>query len=270
MGGGSFETQGGGPAKGLASSFVNHLQKGTKSAGYQQALDRTLSGQALNTNLGRGFEDAIKNMYGIINNSGPAVDYNSPMANALKQILQQQDTQNVNNLRARFTQQGGMGAGTPAAVAEARYMSESNPRTVAALGNLSLQENQLRQQQMGTNLGSLAQMLGNYTSRINQGNQLGAGMIGNYMNASTQLSQLGIPQAQTVRNPGFMEQLGGFIQGAGSLANAIPGVGNVVGGLSNMIGGGLQAPQLMMQYGPNPGAAPLQTRGGYMPLPPGY
>lgn len=240
MGGGKFEMAGGGAAAPLSSNFINFLQTNPnasfsrKQSGFNQALQRTLSGQGLNDNLSMGFNKALKDMYGIINNSGPAVNYDSPMAKALQTILQQQDTQNVNNLRARFTQQGGMGAGTPAAVAEARYLSESNPRTVAALGNLSLQENQLRQQQMGTNLQSLAQILGNYTNQMGTQNQLGAGMVESLMRTNAGLSQLGIPQAQMVRQPGFMEQLGGFVSGIGSLAGSIPGIGNAINGVSSM------------------------------------
>jgi hypothetical protein len=112
----------------------------------------------------------------------------------LQQILQTQQTNDVNSLRSRFGAGGGTAFGTPAAYAESQYRAQAAPQITSAIGNLQLQ--------------ALSPLLA----------QMGA------------LTQRGTPQAENVFQPSaLMQGLGIAAPIAGTLLGGP--IGGMLGGL---------------------------------------
>jgi hypothetical protein len=78
---------------------------------------------------------------------------------AVQQIIQQQSTRDVADLRERFTAGGGS-QGTPSAVAEGIFRSETAPKLAAATGALDLQASQQQIQALIPILQVLSQFAG--------------------------------------------------------------------------------------------------------------
>lgn len=121
---------GGGPATGLANDFVNLLRGGLNTGSFGGVT----AGQQFNASNPTGNTAGIA---GILNDilSGGAGN----IGGSLAELLQNQQSRDVNDIRARFTAGGGASLGTPAASAEALYRSEAAPQIATQVGQLQLQ-----------------------------------------------------------------------------------------------------------------------------------
>lgn len=142
-----------------------------------------LAGGLNNGQFGGGAIDATRGITGIINQFTNA-DFTDPNSTALMKLANFQRMQGVNDMRSRYSL-GGTGYGTPAASGEALYGAQFDNQLIANLG----------QQKMNVALQLLNIMAG--------------------------LGSKGIPQAQTVMQPGFLDSALGTLTG---VAGAIPGV----------------------------------------------
>lgn len=128
--GNKYKEVGGGPATGLADSFVKFLQQGitTGSFGGVTAGQHAGAADPFGSTAGIG---------GILNDllAGGAGNIGGSMAD----MISKQSERDVANLRARFGTGGGVGAGTPAAYGEALLRSETAPKLATAVGGLQLQ-----------------------------------------------------------------------------------------------------------------------------------
>ncbi len=116
---------------------------------------------------------------------------------AIQQTIQQSRGREAADLRERFTSGGGS-QGTPSAVAEALFRSETTPRIATAVGDLDLRANQQRIQA----LMSFLQLLGGFAGR-------------------------GVPQATTdvFVKPGALETIASLGESGASIAGAAGGGG---------------------------------------------
>lgn len=175
-------TIGGGSATGLADSFTAAL-KGFIDTG---SFGGGTAGQQ--TGAANPMGDAA-GIFGLMNSI-----INNPQADAsVQEMLTRDINRGRDDIRARFGASGGMGFGTPAAVAEGMYQAESAPRIAMAMD------------EMATNrLGALLPIF----------------------NMAAQMAALGTPQAQTVMQPsGWMQGLNIAMDLANTAANFIPGGG---------------------------------------------
>lgn len=167
--GSKVSTIGGGSATGLGNNFVQWLQNGLNTGSFGGG------GPA-----GSGAMTQTQGMAGVLNDilSGGA----GKLGGALQDTINRTNTQNINDLRARYGAFGGTGFGTPAAFAESNYRAAEPAQTTTAIGNLQL---------------SALQPL---------------------LSSIYGLSQKGIPQAESVIQPsGFSQAL----QGLGSIAGPL-------------------------------------------------
>ena len=164
--GSKVSTIGGGAATGLGNDFVKWLMGGLNTGTFGTA--------------GAGSVNNTTGMTGVINDilSGGA----GKVGGAMETLINRQNTQNINDLRARYGAFGGTGFGTPAAYAESQYRAQEPAQTTSAIGNLQL---------------SAMQPL---------------------LNSIFGLSQRGIPQAESVLQPSTFSQV---LQGLGSVAGPI-------------------------------------------------
>ena len=163
------KTIGCGPAKGLANNFVQWLQNGLTTGSFGGAGPAGAGSMTQTAGLAGLFNDIL---------SGGA----GKIGGALQTMINQQNTQNVADLRSRYGAFGGTGFGTPAAYAESQYRAQEPAQTTAAIGNLQLSAmTPLLQSIMG-------------------------------------LSAKGIPQAESVIQPSAFSQV---MQGLGSVAGPI-------------------------------------------------
>jgi hypothetical protein len=143
--------------------------------------------------------------------SGPDI---SGAEQSLNQLIEQQNTEGIADLRERFTASGaGSGIGTPAAVAESRFRADAAPR--AQIAKTQLQFNQ--QQQQLAAIMPLLQLAASFGSR-------------------------GFPGAENVvtQQPGFLDILAGI---AGPLAGLATGGGALIPAIAGLGGGGGRSPQ---------------------------
>lgn len=175
-------TVGGGPATGLADNFVNFLNKAITTGSFGSGT----AGQQFNAENPSGDAAGI---FGLLNSliSNPQAD------KSVQDMISKDIVRGRDDLRARFGASGGMGYGTPAAVAEGVYQAEQAPRTAIAMDSMAQNR-----------LASLMPLFG----MINQ------------------LSSMGIPQAQATLEPsGWMQGLNIAMDLANTAANFIPGGG---------------------------------------------
>lgn len=200
----NISTAGGGPATGLADSFVQILQNGlTGNFGPNSSTgpspDRGgglfagfnfpgLSGQGDGQQFNRANPVAsTTGIAGTLNDilSGGA----GKLGGALGKLIQTQQTNDIAALRSRFGAGGGMSLGTPAAYAESTYRANAAPQIATQTGALQLQT-----------LLPILQMI-------------------------TSLSGKGIPQAETFAGPSdftqFANLLAGGAQGAGAILKGL-------------------------------------------------
>lgn len=168
--GSQVKTIGGGHGTGmLANNFVQWLQNGLTTGSFGGAGPAGAGSMTQTAGLSGLFNDLL---------SGGA----GKVGGALQSIINTQNTQNVNDLRARYGAFGGTGFGTPAAYAEAQYRAQEPAQTTAAIGNLQLSA-----------ASPLLSLLGGF-------------------------AQKGIPQAESVIEPSTLSQVA---QGIGSVAGPI-------------------------------------------------
>lgn len=120
------KTVGGGSAKGLGEDFTRFLSELINTGSFGGGT----AGQQFNA------EDPANDtqgIFGLLNSiiSNPQADQ------SVQQLISKDITRGRNDLRARFGASGGMGFGTPAAVAEGVYQAEQAPRTAVALDEMS-------------------------------------------------------------------------------------------------------------------------------------
>lgn len=195
--GAKSRTVGGGAATGLGNDFVNFLQQGLNTGTFGPGF--AAGGNAMGSTQGiAGFlNDVLSGGAGVLGGS-------------LQKMLQTQQTNDVNSLRARFGSGGGTAFGTPAAYAESSYRSQAAPQIATAIGGLQ------------SNI--LSQLLPQYGA----------------------LAARGIPQAENVMQPSpFMQ----FASVAAPLAGGILGgpLGASIGGA--LFGGGGGAANMMPSSG---------------------
>ncbi len=164
---------GGGTATPVAEDFASFLQDFLGQGG--QPLGRDPTQQTT------GIMQALNELIAGVDVRGPQ--------SAIQQTIQQSRGREAADLRERFTSGGGS-RGTPSAVAEALFRSETTPKIATAVGDLDLRANQQRIQA----LMSFLQQIGGFAGR-------------------------GVPQAEEsiIVKPGPLDYLAGF---AGSGADA--------------------------------------------------
>jgi len=176
---------GGGAATPVAEDFSSFLQNvlagGGGGGGFRGRRDPT--GQT--TDIMQALNELIA-----------GVDVSGPQA-AIQKTIQQSRGREAADLRERFTSGGGS-QGTPSAVAEALFRSETTPRIATAVGDLDLRANQQRIQA----LMSFLQLLGGFAGR-------------------------GVPQARTdvLVKPGPFDFITGGVEAGASIAGAAGGGG---------------------------------------------
>lgn len=224
MGAPKTRTVGGGGATPTADAFNKFLLDQLNSGQLGQQISGMLSGA---NNPAQAFNPLTYQV--------PQMDMNNPQFAALQQMLGQQQTQNVANLRERYTQGGGGSRGSGAALAEAGYLAQAAPQNVLAMGQLaeSLMAPQRQDVLSRMQLALGQQQLGSQ-QQMNLINQLFGGLGA--------AQQLGTPQAQTVQVPSAGSQvLGALGQIAPYIAMMIPGgqaagiagiAGNTLGSIS--------------------------------------
>ncbi len=113
---------GGGPATGLADSYVSALQSLINGGGM---------GTAGSPNAGGSTMGVMQVLQGLLNPNGQ-------QGKAIQDIISKQGERDVNSLRSRFGAGGGTAYGTPAAFGESLLRSETAPKLTTALGQLQL------------------------------------------------------------------------------------------------------------------------------------
>ncbi len=164
---------GGGEAQPLGEDFAAFLSKALESGMFENAGGQT-----------QGIAQALNELV-----AGPDV---TGQQSAVQEIIQKQSGRDVADLRERFTAGGGS-QGTPSAVAEGLFRSETAPRLALATGQLDLAANQQRIQ----GLIPILQALQGFASR-------------------------GVSQrtAGAVVKPGILSDIAGITQGVGEI---VPG-----------------------------------------------
>ncbi|KKL84402.1 hypothetical protein LCGC14_1965100 [marine sediment metagenome] len=174
---------GGGAATPVAEDFSTFLQNVLAGGGGGQGVGRSPVEQT------SGIMQALNELI-----AGPDV---RGQQSAIQQVIQQDTERQTADLRERFTSGGGS-QGTPSAVAEALFRSETTPRIATAVGDLDLRANQQRIQA----LMSFLQLLGGFAGR-------------------------GVPQARTdvLVKPGPFDFITGGVEAGASIAGAAGGGG---------------------------------------------
>ena len=164
---------GGGAATPVAGDFASFLQNFLSQGG---PLSRDPTQQTT------GIMQALNELI-----AGPDV---RGQQSAIQQTIQQSRGREAADLRERFTSGGGS-RGTPSAVAEALFRSETTPKIATAVGDLDLRANQQRIQA----LMSFLQLLGGFAGR-------------------------GVPQARTdlIVKPGAFDFITGGAEAIGSIS----------------------------------------------------
>jgi hypothetical protein len=110
--------------KGLSDDFV-------------AALGELLNGGQTGRPAGGGAIESTRGITGVLSDilAGGAGNVGGSLAT----LLERSQERNVNNIRARFGAEGGMGFGTPGASAEALYRAEAAPQIATQVGSLQLQ-----------------------------------------------------------------------------------------------------------------------------------
>ena len=170
---------GGGAATPVAEDFASFLQDFLGQGG--QPLGRDPTQQT--TGIAQALNELIA-----------GVDVRGPQS-AIQQTIQQSRGREAADLRERFTSGGGS-RGTPSAVAEALFRSETTPKIATAVGELDLRANQQRIQA----LMSFLQQIGGFAGR-------------------------GVPQAEEsiLVKPGPLDYLAGFAESGAGIASGARG-----------------------------------------------
>lgn len=121
-----YKQVGGGPATGLAQDYTNFLEQGLNTGTFGPGFAAGGSAMGATQGIGGFLNDIL---------SGGA----GKLGGSLQQILQTQQTNDVNSIRSRFGAGGGTAFGTPAAYAESTYRAQAAPQIASAIGNLQLQ-----------------------------------------------------------------------------------------------------------------------------------
>lgn len=187
----STKTVGGGAAAPVASDFGSFLQSLLQPAGMQ-----TTGGTALARSNPVGQTGDLASAFHQLLSGGAGV------AGGINDILQQQKTTDIANLRERYSM-GGTGYGTPAATAESRYLGTFTPQAAVQVGQAQ--------------------------------NENIARALGLIMPAFQQAFGLGTPQAQTIQQKGFGGQLLSGITGLAGAAAPFFGAGGIFGAGGNGI-----------------------------------
>ena len=192
-------TVGGGSAIPTGDEFARFLSQVLTTGQFGNVAPAQLdpeTGQAISQQqrIGQGAVDQTGGIAAALNAivQGPDV---TGTQSAVQQIIQEQSTRDVADLRERFTAGGGS-RGTPSAVAEGLFRSEVAPRLAAATGALDLQASQQQIQA----LIPILQVLSQFSGR-------------------------GVPQAAPFveKKEGTLQSIAGLLQGAGQTAAAIKG-----------------------------------------------
>lgn len=211
-----YKQVGGGPATGLAQDWTNFLEQGLNTGTFGPGFAAGSSAMGATQGIGGFLNDIL---------SGGA----GKLGGSLQQILQTQQTSDINSLRSRFGAGGGTAFGTPAAYAESTYRAQAAPQITSAIGNLQLQ--------------TLLPLLG----------QIGG------------LAQRGIPQAEMVGQQSPWAQIAGIA--APVLGGVLGGpLGAKLGGLFGAGAGAAGAATNFMPSNINFGAEfNPSIAGGFMP-----
>lgn len=121
---------GGGPAVGLADSLAQFFQSGLKGnfAGGQNGPAENMGKVDPGARTG-GIASVLDD---ILSAGGGKV------GGALQEIIQQDVTKQVGDVRGRFGASGGTSRGSPAAIAESMIRSQSAPAITSAIGGLQM------------------------------------------------------------------------------------------------------------------------------------
>lgn len=122
-----YKQVGGSPTAGLPKDFTDFLQQGLQTGSFGSAGATSQFGAANPLGSTGGISSVLNDIL-----AGGAGKIGGSMAEMIKQV----QTQNVNDLRARFGAGGGTSFGTPAAFAEAQYRATEAPQLTTAIGGL--------------------------------------------------------------------------------------------------------------------------------------
>ncbi len=140
MGGTKFNEVGGGPATGLANDFVS-LLRGSLFGNFG---GQPTAGQRFDAANPVGSTQGIAGFLQNILGEGAG-----NLGGSLRDLITQQQTRDVGDIRSRFGASGGQAFGTPAAYGEARYRAEAAPQAAVATGGLQMNVIQQLLQQLG-------------------------------------------------------------------------------------------------------------------------
>lgn len=237
MGAPQTRTVGGGSATPTADAFNQFLLQQLNSGQLGQQISGMLSGA---NNPAQPFNPLTYQ----VPNYNTQVDMSNPQFAAMQQMLNQQQTQNVANLRERFTAGGGGARGSGAAMAEAGYLAQANPQNVLAMGQLADVIRAGQQRDLALQQQDIANRMGLAFGQQQLGAEQQMNLINQLFGGLGRAQAIGTPQAQTVQTPGAGSQALGFLgQIAPYIAMMIPG-GQVLGaaGLAANTIGSLRAP----------------------------
>lgn len=114
---------------------MKYSTQGGSGTGFGQDFASFLMG-GLNGNFGGSGGSQNTGIGGFLNNvlGGGA----GTLGGAMQQMLQTQQTNDINSIRSRYGVGGGTGFGTPAAYGEATYRAQAAPQITSAIGNLQM------------------------------------------------------------------------------------------------------------------------------------
>lgn len=218
MGAPQTRTVGGGSATPTADAFNQFLLQQLNSGQLGQQIGGMLSGA---NNPAQAFNPLTYQ----VPNYNTQVDMNNPQFAAMQQMLNQQQTQNVANLRERFTAGGGGARGSGASMAEAGYLAQAAPQNTLAMGQLADMIRMGQQRDLQLQQQDIANRMGVAFGQQQLGAQQQMNMINQLFGGLGRAQGLGTPQAQTVQTPSQSSQILGFLgQIAPYAAMMIPGL----------------------------------------------
>lgn len=124
-----YSTQGGGAATGLGNDFATFLQQGLNTGSFGGASAAGQAGAANPAGSTQGIAGVLNDIL-----SGGAGKLGGSMA----QMMQTQQQNDVNGIRARFGASGGTAFGTPGQYAESTYRAQAAPQITSAIGNMQM------------------------------------------------------------------------------------------------------------------------------------
>ena|SRR5437773_2903197 len=118
------KTVGGGPATGLADSFVEFLKQGLTTGNFGNPSQAAFGANPIGSTQG---------IAGILNEIlSPGA---GKMGGSLQDIIANRQAGDIANLRSRYSM-GGVGTGTPSAYAETNYRARAAPEAAIQIGQL--------------------------------------------------------------------------------------------------------------------------------------